>query len=216
MSRKARARLLYPSISTSERVNGLGVKGALLFTWLLAHCDDQGRYAGSVRKVKIEVVPMMKAITQGDVSRALDQMEEAGLIERYWEEGYGELIQILGWWEFQSGLRFKNRSRYPPPEGWRDRVSELPPRGTGGRFAKEEAIVRGQLKEGIIKLLVEEEAMLSIADIAAGLNQLPSEVKKAVEELWREGRVEVSTFTGEPPRPPFESDYHVSLKEWSE
>ena len=52
MPRKAKARLLYPSISTSERVSNLGAKGALIYTWLLAHCDDQGRYAGGVRKVR--------------------------------------------------------------------------------------------------------------------------------------------------------------------
>ena len=43
MPRKARARMLSPTISTSERVNMLSTKAALLYTWLLAHCDDQGR-----------------------------------------------------------------------------------------------------------------------------------------------------------------------------
>jgi len=51
MAGKAKARLLYSTISSSERVSELGVKGALVYTWLLAHCDDQGRFAGGAKEV---------------------------------------------------------------------------------------------------------------------------------------------------------------------
>jgi hypothetical protein len=135
MPRKARARLLYHTISTSERVSALGAGGALIYTWLLAHADDQGRYSGSARKVKAEVVPLIEEITNEDVEKALAEMEEARLIIRY-TKGKTQLIQIADWWEFQSGLRVRYESRYPAPEGWEDKV-KLPPehgRDNMGRF----------------------------------------------------------------------------------
>lgn len=122
MSRKARARLLYPTISFSERVGGLGIKGALLFTWLLATCDDQGRYCGSAKKLKAQVVPLLEEFTVKDVEKALAEMERVNLIIRYGEQ----LIQIVDWWDFQDGLRVRYESRYPAPEGWKDRI-RLPP-----------------------------------------------------------------------------------------
>lgn len=135
MPRKARARLLYSTISTSERIAELGAKGALIYTWLLTHCDDQGRYAGSARKVKAEVVPLIDEITTDDVEKALKQMVEAKLIKRYMD-GKTALLQIMDWWEFQSGLRVRYASRYLAPEGWVDKI-KLPPeqgRDTAGRF----------------------------------------------------------------------------------
>ena len=135
MPRKAKARLLYSTISTSERIAELGAKGALIYTWLLTHCDDQGRYAGSARKVKAEVVPFIDEVTAGDVEKALKDMDKAKLIKRY-AEGNTQLIQILDWWEFQSGLRVRYESRYPAPEGWTDKI-KLPPeqhRDVMGKF----------------------------------------------------------------------------------
>ncbi len=133
MPHKARARLLYHTISTSERIAGLGVKGALIFTWLLAHADDQGRYGGSAKKVKAEVVPFIEEITLEDVEKALAGMAKAQLIIRY-ASGSTSLIQIADWWEFQAGLRVKYASRYPPPEGWDDQIKEPPERNDVGRF----------------------------------------------------------------------------------
>ena len=133
MYARAKARLLYPTISVSERIAGLGVKGALVFTWLIAHCDHQGRYAGSAKKVKAEVVPMIEDITEEDVESALAGMEEVKLIEVWKDKKFGQLLQIVDWWEFQHGLQIRHPSRYPPPEGWEDRVTELA-RDTKGRF----------------------------------------------------------------------------------
>lgn len=125
MPRKAKARLLYSTISTSERIADLCVRGALIYTWLLAHCDDQGRYSGSSRKVKAEVVPLIDEISNQDVEQALEAMEHGKVITRYADH----LIQISDWWEFQSGLTYKNPSRYPAPEGWKDKVKMPPERG---------------------------------------------------------------------------------------
>jgi hypothetical protein len=130
---KARARLLYHTISTSERIAGLGVKGALLFTWLLAHCDDQGRLAGRAKKVKVVVIPLVEDITEEDVESALAAMEKVRLILRY-ASGGTSLIQVADWWDFQAGLRVRYASRYPAPEGWKDQIKLPPERNETGRF----------------------------------------------------------------------------------
>ena len=134
MAGTAKARLIYSSISASERVAGLGPKGALVYTWLLAHCDDQGRFAGGARRVKTLVVPLIDRVTVRDVQAALDGMEAAGLITRYSGGHYKELIQVKDWWSYNQGLRIRDRSKYPAPRGWRDRVTE---RDEQGRFRKE-------------------------------------------------------------------------------
>ncbi len=135
MPHKAKARLIYHTISTSERLAGLGVKGALIYTWLLAHADDQGRYAGSAKKVKAEVVPLVEEISVEDVESALAAMEDTELIIRY-TDGKNQLVQITDWWEFQSGLRIRYESRYPAPEGWNDRIKSPPERNDMGRFRR--------------------------------------------------------------------------------
>lgn len=122
MAGKVRARLIYSTVSTSERISNLGFKGALLFTWFLAHCDDQGRYCGTSRKVKYEVVPLFDDITVEDVETSLKAMDEADLIIRY-SEFRRDYIQVTDWWEFNAKLRYTAKSRHPPPENWIDRVT---------------------------------------------------------------------------------------------
>ena len=134
MSGKAESRLIYNSISTSERVSGLGAKGALLFTWLITHCDSQGRMPGKAMIVKQQVVPFIDEITVEDVKQALQLMVDSKLIIAY-RDGKGRvLLQVSDWWDWQTGLRYKSASHYQPPEDWADKVT---PRDGDGKFAKE-------------------------------------------------------------------------------
>ena len=71
MAGKAESRLIYNSISTSERVSSLGIKGALLFTWLITHCDCQGRVQGKPIVTKQLVVPFIDEITAEDIEEAV-------------------------------------------------------------------------------------------------------------------------------------------------
>ena len=132
MAGKAKARLLYSTISASERVSGLGAKGALVYTWLLAHCDDQGRFSGTPRKVKALVLPLVDEVSVDEIDTALDAMEQADLIIRYCSGVHHDLIQVTDWWEYNQGLRVVAPSRYPPPPGWQDRVTD---RDKMGRFS---------------------------------------------------------------------------------
>jgi len=135
MSGKAEARLIYSSISTSERVSSLGVKGALLFTWLITHCDGQGRMPGKPKVVKQQVVPFLDEITVEDIVEALELMQETKLIILYEDKNGRSLIQITDWWDWQVGLKYKAASHYEAPKDWEDRVTL---RNDDGKFIKEE------------------------------------------------------------------------------
>ena len=133
MAGKAESRLIYNSISMSERVASLGVKGALLYTWLITHCDTQGRMQGKAKVVKHLVVPFLEEITVDDVEEALALMEDEKLILRYEDSRKKLLIQILDWWLYQKGLKYWSPSQFEHPKGWEDRVT---PRDDKGKFTK--------------------------------------------------------------------------------
>ena len=136
MSGKAEARLIYNSISTSDRVASLGAKGALIYTWLITHCDSQGRMPGKPKIVKHQVVPFIEEINLMDITKAFRIMEDNKLVFWYKDDDERQIIQVNDWWTWQTGLRYKSASRYKSPEGWEDIVT---PRNDEGRFIKVEA-----------------------------------------------------------------------------
>ena len=135
MAGRAEARLIYNSISTSERVASLGVKGALLFTWLITHCDCQGRMQGKSIVIRQLVVPFIEEITVEDVHEALQLMAEQKLVLLYKDSNGRPLIQVVDWWQWQTGLMYKSASRHEAPQDWKDIIT---PRSDNGRFAKED------------------------------------------------------------------------------
>jgi hypothetical protein len=134
MAGKAESRLIYNSISTSERVSSLGVKGALLFTWLITHCDCQGRVPGKPVIIKQLVVPFIDEITVENIKEALALMVKRKLIIWYPDSKDRQLIQIVDWWYWQTGLRYKSSSHYEPPPDWQDTVTQR----AKGRFSRED------------------------------------------------------------------------------
>jgi len=137
MAGKAESRLIYNSISTSERVASLGIKGALLYTWLITHADSQGRMQGKPKIVKQQVVPFLDEITIDDVVELLMLMEDQKLIIHYEDSKGRSLIQIADWWDWQIGLRYRAASHYEPPEGWEDRITS---RDEDGKFTRHDVI----------------------------------------------------------------------------
>jgi len=134
MSGKAESRLIYSSISTSDRVSSLGAKGALLYTWLITHCDGQGRMPGKPKVVKHLVVPLIEDLNEADVAQLLTLMEKERLVILYEDDNGRPLIQIADWWDWQTGLKYRAPSHYQAPEGWVDRITN---RDDNGRFVKE-------------------------------------------------------------------------------
>lgn len=135
MSGKAEARLIYNSISTSERVASLKVKGALLFTWLITHADSQGRMQGKPKVIKQLVVPFLDEITVEDVTECINLIKDQKLIVCYEDSKGRPLIQVADWWDWQSALRYRGASHYEAPPNWEDRVTS---RDDSGKFAKNE------------------------------------------------------------------------------
>lgn len=138
MAKRAKARLLYPEISLSERLGALGSKAALVYTWLLPAADDQGRVEGSPRRIKTLMLPFVDDVSVGDIQEALTGLESAGMVILYADDHDRSLIQIMEWFEYQGGLRHKNPSRHRPPPGWEDQVTEKV-RDDRGRFTPQTA-----------------------------------------------------------------------------
>ncbi len=112
----AERRMLSKTISTSRKVNRLGDRTALLYTWLIPHTDDYGRMEGDAMSVKAKVLPM-RINTEMEVDQDLDLLENAGLIERYKvdKEQYLEILNFDSFQTFRSDR--PRRSEYPDKEG---------------------------------------------------------------------------------------------------
>ena len=132
----ARGRVLARSISLSERISAMSLKAALLFTWMIACADDQGRMRASPKWLKNAVVPLRDDIPVDEIPKLLDEMHEAELIMIYNNLIPAvKVLQLLDWWSYQM-LDSPQASDFPPPyESWKDRVA---PRDEHGRFAKRE------------------------------------------------------------------------------
>jgi hypothetical protein len=138
MARKARGRMLSPTVSVSERVSRLSLKAALLYTWIIPHCDDWGRMSAVPGTVKGTVVPMRHDIRTRDIPDLLSEIEHAGLIERYMNPSKPDLgpnvLQVLDWQDYQI-LNSPRPSRFPPPPGRPpDRIKPPQRRDSLGRF----------------------------------------------------------------------------------
>ena len=85
---RARGRMLSWRISESVKVNGLsGPWPMLLYTWMIAHCDNLGRFHGESEQVKAMVFPRRRDISLEQVEVWLDELAETGLVQRYLVDG---------------------------------------------------------------------------------------------------------------------------------
>ncbi|MCP4651098.1 MAG: hypothetical protein GY853_13605 [PVC group bacterium] len=99
----ATKRMLAKSICTSLRVSRLKSDTArLLFTWLIPHCDDDGRIQGEENYIKGLVFPLLKHKTS-KVRSFLCDLSVNNLIIWYADISTGnKYIQILKWAKFQT------------------------------------------------------------------------------------------------------------------
>jgi len=123
--------MISKSISTSKKLSALSTFEALLFTWIIPHCDDYGRMDGNAKIVKGIVMPLRDEPVE-DVEKALKELTKKQLIERYTIEDE-EYLQIEKWEDHQTFKTDRNRvAKYPPnPNGtqletnWKNRPSKL-------------------------------------------------------------------------------------------
>lgn len=103
-------------ISRSVKVNGLsGPWPMLLYTWLIPHCDNLGRFHGEPSEVRGHVLPKQRA-TDAQVEKWLGELAEAGLIEWYEVEGLKYIAIPAEVWGREQRLNgnMSRASDFPP------------------------------------------------------------------------------------------------------
>lgn len=105
-------RMLHKKISVSIQVNSLSEPAQLLYTWLIAHADDDGRLRGEAEYIKATVVPMKRWSFQ-KIEKSLDEISEAGLIHRWWNENITECYIEFPTWKKHQSIK---SDRYKPSD----------------------------------------------------------------------------------------------------
>jgi hypothetical protein len=107
--------MISKAISLDEKVNALSDDTArLLFTWLIAHLDCEGRMHGDAVTVKSIVFPR-RNLSQRKIEKYLKELEKFELIFRYSVNG-NQYLWLKNFEKHQVGLK-KNReaqSQIPP------------------------------------------------------------------------------------------------------
>lgn len=95
--------MLNKSISVSTQADSLSDQATILFTWMIAHGDDEGRLLGVPKYVKGIVVPLKSGRKWHEISieKYILDINNAGLIH-YWYQGGTRYIQFTGWKEHQT------------------------------------------------------------------------------------------------------------------
>lgn len=124
-----RPRRIPPELARDELLElGCGLLAALLYYRVIAAADDQGRLPADPRYIRSVLFGMREEITSKKVEAALLELDAAGFLILYQEEGTGrKLLQVASWWDLQGPwARRAYASSYPAPAGWRDRVFMKP------------------------------------------------------------------------------------------
>lgn len=110
----AKARMLHRTISISSQVNKLTLPSRLLFTWMIAYADDDGRLKGEAEYIKAMVVPMTNWSLK-KIDGYVAEMHEAGLVIRWSDRETNECF-----------IEFPNWKRYQQIKSDRYKPSDLP------------------------------------------------------------------------------------------
>lgn len=152
----AQRRMISKSISTSRKLAVATPFTALLFTWLVPHCDDGGNMNRDAHTVKMKVVPG-RPETIPEVEEALKEMEKLALIDIYEEDGE-QYLHIIHWGDHQT-LRLDRATwefpMYPnkEPSGNHSETTRQP---KGASLASEGKISKGKISKDITLLGFED------------------------------------------------------------
>jgi len=115
-------RAIYPEMCDSRSLAKCGIVANALWPRMIVQADDQGRLAGdAVDILGLCFSKMLDKVTVRHVRTALDELEQAGQVERYEVDGE-PFIQILTWWSWQGSMRRAYPSRNPAPDDWDDYI----------------------------------------------------------------------------------------------
>jgi hypothetical protein len=113
----AKGRIISKSITVSQRVAKLSTAWVkLLYTWLIPHVDDFGRFHADPDIIKGTVFPKEKYVTANKLSIWINELNEAGLINLYLHNG-DTFLEIIDFEEHQYFRSDRPRkAEYPEPE----------------------------------------------------------------------------------------------------
>lgn len=112
----SRGRFLSKTISLDEKIEALPDDSArLLFTWMIAHLDAEGRMRGDSLAIKALVVPK-RAWSLRKIEKYLTNMQQLGLIVIYSRDGM-RWLTMPNFEKHQQGLRKdrEGQSQIPAP-----------------------------------------------------------------------------------------------------
>lgn len=106
-------RILKDSIRTSKKVNDLSDFNFRIWSYLITYVDDYGRGSADPELLKGLVFPRRKGLTEAQISKALDDLANTGMIKLY--EVDGESYLYFPNWDKHQQIRAK-KSRFPAPD----------------------------------------------------------------------------------------------------
>jgi hypothetical protein len=136
----------------AKMINETSPAHGLVFTWMIAHLDRDGRMTGDPLAIKGLVAPMVTAVTTATVAETLDKAGCLGLIEIYEDDRGQRYVRYPRFEANQVGLRYGREpaSDFPDPEGCRKVSGSMPEhfRNTSGTLPAEGKGIEGNRREG--------------------------------------------------------------------
>lgn len=185
MAHKVRPRLLYPGVyRQSDKHQGIGLAGFVVWTYLMAHADDDGIAPLLPATIASEAFLLFegKARTLGEIEKIIKKLVDVGLVHDYTMNGrrYYAMHDFL---DFQwVRPRDYQATTYPKPEGWRPgtqvRKTERPPAGS-----PEDAERRRRRREYAQAMDREREQESRVAAAAVRTGGMPEHVRGAVDRI---------------------------------
>jgi hypothetical protein len=140
----ARIRTIKPEFFTSIPLSRLSLGARLTFIGLWTYCDDDGRARDEPRLVKAAIWPLEDNLPAEGVDVQLDELADAGLIQRYAVDGE-RYLAIKNWKEHQRIDKPKESKLPAPPTR---RATDPEPPKTHPRLIPETSTREGKGKEG--------------------------------------------------------------------
>ncbi|MBE3087719.1 MAG: hypothetical protein IMZ71_01175 [Chloroflexi bacterium] len=182
----AKGRMLLKSVSISQKLAGLpSDSDRLLWTWLLAHLDREGRFYAEPSVVKGHAVPRLKNHTEETITESLERLAAVGLIVLYEVNG-DRYLQYTQFDEHQAGLHKDREAPSPcPPPPVKVR------RKSGKGPAKVPLNIReGNIREDNIKVL-ESWNSLNIRNLKDGESKVRDKAEAKIEAVLKDYPLDV-------------------------
>jgi hypothetical protein len=159
----ARGRMLNRKISVDKDMaiveSEVGPYGVIVFTWLIAHLDREGRFSGDPEVIRGGVVPRLRGATSELVAKTLAVCDKIGLIDWYEADG-DQYVSYPRFHRNQKGMRVSREPESdipPPPEchqrgasvapAWRQDATSVDPEGKGREGNKREGKEKKQTEQ---------------------------------------------------------------------